>query len=119
MRGTLASSSAEPTPADLHLAVEEDDRQRDRDHPLDSGDRQLAERRNDVGGDSSGDQEDGGRGDAAAFADLVRQHRGHGRGGSDQHHRASAQRRSSVGQQPISHDRQVQPAPKWASSSRA
>ena len=33
------------TPADLHFAVEEDGRQRDRDRLLDGGDEQLAEHR--------------------------------------------------------------------------
>ena len=72
MGGTLASGSAESTPADLHFAVQEDGRQRDRDRLRDDGGDQLAEHRNDVGGDTSSDQEDGRRGDRAVFADVVR-----------------------------------------------
>jgi len=44
----------EPAPADVHPAVEQDDRQRYRHQPLDGGDRQLTQSGNDVGGDRCG-----------------------------------------------------------------
>ena len=80
-----AGGAAEPLPADMHPAVEQDDGQRDRDDPLDGGDRQLTQRRQDIRGHRRRDQEDRRRRDPDPLADPVEQDRCDDRRADDQH----------------------------------
>jgi hypothetical protein len=69
----------------VHPAVEQDDRQRHRHHPLDGGDRQLTQGGYDVGGHRGGEQEDRRCWDPDSFADPVGQHRRGDGDPNDQH----------------------------------
>jgi hypothetical protein len=80
-----AGCGAEPPPADVHPAVEQDDHQRHRHHPLDGGDRQLTQRWHEVRGQRGGEQEDRRCWDPDQFADPVGQHRRGDGDGNDQH----------------------------------
>jgi hypothetical protein len=69
---------AESGPADVHAAVEEDHDKRNRHQPLIYLDREVAQRREDVGRDGRGDQEERGCRYAHSFTQPVREHGEHG-----------------------------------------
>ena len=70
-----AGRGAEPPPADVHPAVEQDDRQRHGDDPRDRGELQQRHPRPQLRRHARADEEEGGSRDAQPRAQPVREHR--------------------------------------------